>query len=209
MQGALGAERIGFAAEMFAGVDDQRMEFVKELVAAGERGFEGDAEFLMRGFGVREMVALEDAAGIGVHHENGVFAGVKEDGVSGFRANAAQGQESFAKSGGGCCEKTMERAAVVFVEEGYEGFESFGFLAEVPGGTKVWGELRRRNFLDSGGGQQLGAAQVGDGAFDVFPGSVLGKDGAHDDFETGTAGPPVLWAMGGEQRVIVGMQVVF
>src|SRR4030095_5940365 len=37
------------------------------------------------------------------------------------------------------------------------------------------------------------------GALDVFPGSVLRQDGANDDFEAGTAGPPMLRAVSGEE----------
>ena len=209
MQGALRAEWIGFAAEMFAGVDNQGMEFVEELVVTGERGFEGGPEFFVSGFGMSEMVAFEYAAGIGVHDKDGMLARVKEDGVGGFRTDAPQGQELFAKSGGRCCEKTIKRTAVFFVEEGYEGFESLGLLAEVSGGAEVAGELGWGDIADSGGGQQLGAAQVGDGAFDVFPRSVLREDSAYDNFEAGAPGPPVLWAISGEERVIVRMQLVF
>ena len=50
MQGALRAEWIGFAAEMFAGVDNQGVEFVEELVVAGERGFEAGPEFFVSSF---------------------------------------------------------------------------------------------------------------------------------------------------------------
>jgi len=82
-------------------------------------------------------------------------------------------------------------------------------LTEASGGAEMAGELGRGDIADSGGGQQLGASQVGDGAFDVFPGSVLREDCAYDNFEAGAAGPPVLRAMGGEERVIVGLQTVF
>lgn len=209
MQGALRAEWIGFAAEMFAGVDNQGMEFVEELVLSGERGFEAGPEFFVSGFRMSEMVPFEYAAGIGVHDKNGMLARVKEDGVGGFRADAPQGQELFANSGGRCREKTTKRTAVFFVQEGYEGFESFALLAEVSGGAEVAGQLGWGDIADSGGGQQLGAAQVGDGVFDVFPRSVLREDGAYDNFEAGAPGPPVLGTDSSEERVIVRMQVVF
>jgi hypothetical protein len=209
MQRALRAERIGSTAEMLARVDDQGVKFVEELVVAGERGFEGGAEFFVGRFGISEMVAFEDAAGIGVHNKDGLLAGVEQDGVSSFRPDAALSEELFAKGGGRHGEKMIEGATVFFVQEGYKGFESFGFLTEVSGGAEMAGELGQGDIADRGGGQQLGASQVGDGAFGVFPGSVLRKDCAYDNFEAGAAGPPVLRAIGGEERRIVGMQVVF
>ena len=148
-----------------------------------------------------EKVAFKDAARVGVHDEHGVFASVEEDGVGGFRADATQGQELFAKSGGRSGEKTIKRAAMVFVQEGHEVFEGFGFLAVVTGGTEMSGKPDRRDFLDGGRGEQPGTAQVGDGTFDVFPGRVLREDSAYDNFEAGAARPPVLRAMGGEERV--------
>ena len=57
---------------------------------------------------------------------------------------------------------------------------------------------------DGGWREELSGAKIGDSAFDVFPGSVLGKDCADDDFEAGTAGPPVLRAVGGEEGMVVG-----
>jgi len=49
----------------------------------------------------------------------------------------------------------------------------------------------------------MSGAQLANGAFDVGPRSVLGEDGADDDFEAGAAGPPVLRAVSGEKRVEV------
>jgi len=42
---------------------------------------------------------------------------------------------------------------------------------------------------------------------DVGPGSVLDQDGANDDFKGSAARPPVLWAVSGEEGVVVGTQV--
>lgn len=181
------------------------MEFIEELLFAGERGLESRADFFITGIGMSETVAFKDAAGVGVRNKDGMLAGVEKDGVGGFRADATQGKELFAERAGRCGEKMTQRSAVFLREESCEGFEGFGFLPKVAGRAEVDGELGWGDPADSGEGQQLGVAQVGDGAFDVFPGSVLGEDGAYDNFEAGAAGPPVLRAMGSEERVIVGM----
>ena len=76
-------------------------------------------------------------------------------------------------------------------------------MAEVARRAKQLRELRRARAQYGGGRKQASAAQVGDGAFDVGPGSVLSEDGADDDFETSAAGPPVLRAVSGEKRVEV------
>jgi len=62
------------------------------------------------------------------------------------------------------------------------------------------------NGADGGWREELSGAKIGDSAFDVFPGSVLGKDCADDDFEAGTAGPPVLRAVSDEEGMVVGVE---
>src|SRR5262245_6947546 len=125
------AKRIGLAAVMLSGMDDERVEFVEEVVIARERGFESGAEVLIGGFGMGEAVAFEDAAGVGIDDEDGMLAGIEEDGVGGFGADAAKSEKLFAEALGGGSEQAVERAAVLGEEKSNEGLESLGFLAEV------------------------------------------------------------------------------
>jgi len=128
-------------AEMFAGVDDEGMEFVEELVVGGERGFEESSDFVVGKFGMGVAVTFENAAGVGVDDEDRMFAGVEKNGVGGFRADAAEAEELLAKDGSWRGEQVVERTVVGVEEEFHEGLESFGFLAEVAGGAEEPCEL--------------------------------------------------------------------
>jgi len=195
-----------------AGLDDESVEFVEELGIAWELGFNERANLFVGAarislhFGREEIVAFEDAARVSVDNEDEVPASVKEDGVGGFRADAADGEELIAQSCGGGGEETVERTAVIFIKKSDERFEGFGLLAEIARGAEVLGERGGRDAVDGGRGEKLCCAKVGDGAFDVFPGGVLREDGADDDFEAGTAGPPVLRTMSSEECVVVAVK---
>jgi hypothetical protein len=135
-QGAVEAKRIGFAAEIFADVDDEGVEFVKELVIGGEGRLEHFADFIISEFGVNATVALQDSASVRVDYENGMFASVEKNGVGGFRTDATQLQELLAEGCGGSSEKVGEGAAVRVEKKVYERLKRFGFLPEVAGGAE-------------------------------------------------------------------------
>jgi len=191
---------------MFAGVDDESVKFVEELVVERKSGMEQLAKLFVVGFGLSEAVAFEDAAGVGVDDENRVPASIEKNGIGGFWSDAAQGKELLTKNRGRGGEEFAERAAVFTVEKPHKGLQGFCFLPEVARGAEQRGELRRACPSHGRGRKQASAAQIGNGVFDVGPGSVLREDGADDDFETSASGPPVLWAVGSEKRVEVAEQ---
>jgi len=188
---------------MFARVNNEGVVFVEEGGVGGQALFEEGANFLVGGFGASQRVTLENAPSVGIDDEDFMIAGVQEDGVGGFRANAVDGKELLAELAGGGGQELVERALVVMAKEANEGLEFPSFLAEIAGGADELSESREGNAFDGRGGEELFAAEPGEGALDVGPSGVLGEDGADDDFETGPAGPPVLRAMGGEERVEV------
>src|SRR4051794_20605445 len=114
-------------------------------------------------------MAFEDAASVGVDHEDFVLTGVEQDGVGGFRGNAVQREEFRAKFRSGPREHYCQRAVVVVIKMGDEDLEPSGLLTEVSGGTDVLFELRQRRVAYSGEGEHACAAQVGEGEFDVGP----------------------------------------
>jgi len=188
------------------------VEFIEELGIAWELGFKERANLFVGAArisldsGWEEIVAFEDAARVGVDNEDEVPASVEEDGVGGFRADAADGEELIAQSCGSGGEETAERTAVIFIKKSDEGLEGFGLLAEIARGAEVLGERGGRDAVDGGRGEKLCCAKVGNGAFDVFPGGVLREDGADDDFEAGPAGPPLLRTVSSQERVVVGVK---
>ena len=118
-------------AEVFADVDDQSVKFVEELRIPGQRSLQHRANFFVAGSMMRKRMPLEDAAGVGVHNEDRLFAGVKKDGVGGLRANTADGEDLLAKDFSRSSEHSRKGAAVRFVEKLNERLEGFGLLAEV------------------------------------------------------------------------------
>lgn len=193
-------------------MDDKSVEFVEELGIAWQLRFKERANFFVGpariglDFGWGEIVALEDAARVGVDYEDGMLTSVEKDRVGGFRADAVDGEELIAQSCGGGGEETVERTGVFLVEEGDERFKGFGFLAEVAGRAEVFCERGGRDAMNGGRGEKFCCTKVGNGAFDVFPGSVLRKYGADDDFEAGTTRPPVLTTVSSEECVVVGVK---
>jgi hypothetical protein len=87
------------------------------------------------------------------------------------------------------------------IKEVYEGLERFGFLAEVAGGAEKLRQSRGANAPDGLRREQARVAQVANGTLNVAPRSVLRQDGANNNFKAVPARPPVLRAMGREERV--------
>jgi hypothetical protein len=195
----------------FTGADDESVELVEEPGIARELGLEEGADLLVRaaraalGAGTEEPMTAEKTAGVGVNNKDGMVAGIEEDGVGGFRPDAAEREELFTQNVRGRCEKGIERAFILFKKEGDEGFEGLRFLAEVAGGAKVGSEPGGANFCYCGGREQFCGAKIGDGALYILPRGVLGKNGADDDFKAGTAGPPMLRAVSRKEGIEVGI----
>src|SRR5690349_13386793 len=59
----------------------------------GERRLYPGPQFLVPGSGGRDSVPLEQALGVVVHHKNGEFAGIEEDGIGSFWTDAMQSEE--------------------------------------------------------------------------------------------------------------------
>src|SRR5262249_14420871 len=143
-------EAIGsrFLAVMFAGAHDKRVKFVKELMIAGEGRFEGGAQLFVGGLGVGETVAFEDAAGVGVNHEDGMLSGVEKDRIGSFGTDAANSEKLFPEALGWSGEEAIERAMVVVEKKGDESLESFGLLAEIAGRAEAGSKARWADCAD-------------------------------------------------------------
>lgn len=103
-EGALSTEGGTSAAEVFSGEDDEGMKFVEEFGIGGQGFFEDGAESFIGFFSGGEAMALENAAGVGIHNEDRVIAGVKQNGVGSFGADAVNAEELFAQGCGGSTE---------------------------------------------------------------------------------------------------------
>ena len=88
------------------------MKFVQELVIDGKSRLKHVTDFVVGKFRMGVTVAFQDATSVGVDYEYGMFAGVEEDGVGGFRADAAKGEKLSAKNVGASGEKAGEGACM-------------------------------------------------------------------------------------------------
>ena len=118
---ALRATRILRSAEILPDMDDECVEFVKELMVGRECSLKLMAYFVVANFRTCELVAFEDAAGVGVDHEHRMFSSVEQDGIGGFRADAAEVEELFAENIGGSGEKASKRTFMGLKQELHEG----------------------------------------------------------------------------------------
>lgn len=76
------------AAEVFASIDNEPVVLLERLEIAVKVSLEERAELFVGRAIVGEAVSLEHAAGVGVDDEDGLVAGVEQDVVCGFWANA-------------------------------------------------------------------------------------------------------------------------
>ena len=202
------------AAVPFAGFDDQGVELV---VVAGESvgrfvvAFRGES-LLGEGLDLGvfcvvggEAVANGDAAEVFVDHHGGDAQGVEENGIGGFGANTGEIEEVIANGfliGVSATSKGGHAAFVFGVEKGDEGFEGRGFAQHETRGADEIAELSFGDRTEAADGEGAASAQVGNGAFDGFPGGILGEVSADDDFEGRFGRPPPLRAPGCNEALI-------
>jgi len=165
--------------------------------------FNHDANFFVRGFPADDAVAQQHAARVGVHDEDGMIAGIEQDGIGSFGADAVEFQQLCSKLSGRLGEHARERAGILAVEESDEGLEIARFLAEVAGGTHQRFEFIERNLAHGADAEAAGASQICHGFFHVAPVGVLRKVGADDDFKARAGRPPVLRAIAGEESGVI------
>ena len=206
MQCALGAVRILRSAVVLAGVNDQGVEFIVQRRVGGKVALEEMAEVFVTAVRFAQAMTFEQAPRVGVNDEDRMVAGVEQDGVGGFRPDAVDREQLFAQRRGWHAEHFGERAVVLLSEKADECFQFLRFLAEVAGRADELGEFGEWDCFDRAGLEELRAVEVGDGRFDVGPRGVLDQDSADDDLEAGSAGPPVLRTVGGEEGVVVGVE---
>ena len=150
-----------------------------------------------------DAVALKNAAGVGVHDEDGMIAGVEQDGVGGLRAHAAERQEFRAELVHGLGEHAVERATILFVKKTDERLQPLRLLPEISRRPDQLLQSSQRNLAKPLHAEGTRAAQVDDCFFHVAPVGVLREVSAHDDFQPRLCRPPVLRTPAVEESTIV------
>ena len=191
---------------MFSGLDDEGVKFVEERGAGGQVTFKDCPNLLVRFFPRGQVMTFENSAGVGIHNEHGMIAGIEEDGVGRLWADAMDGKELFAKNISSSVEHSGEGAAVSLAEELDKGSELAGFLAEIARGADEVGKFWFGELFEGLGGKKLVAAQFAEGALDVGPAGILREDGSDDHFEAGAGGPPMLRSVGLEESLVVVLE---
>src|ERR1051325_7864515 len=111
--------------------------------------FDHCADFFVAGFLIDDAVPQQNATCVCVHHKYRMIAGVEQNGVGSFRANAVELQQLCSKLCRRLSKHAGERTGVVAIEERDECLEIPRFLAEVAGRTNQLFEFIDRQFAHS------------------------------------------------------------
>src|SRR5262249_33079455 len=122
---------------------------------------------------MRESMAFQNAARIGVNHKDGMISGVEQDGVGGLWADAVHAEKLFAELRGGHGEHGLQRATMLFVEKTKKGFQFARFLSKVTRRADEASKTRLRNLRERCGSEEFRSTKVFNGARGVHPGCVL------------------------------------
>ena len=139
-----------------------------------------------------QPMAFQDAARVGVHHENGVPACIEKNGIGGFRSDAVQRQQFFPQPGGRLRKHPLQRPAILLIEVVHEALQPLGLLAEVARRPDHPCELGQRYAADAIHIEHAFSPQLPQGPLHVRPRRILGQERPHNDLEAGVGGPPVL-----------------
>ena len=167
------------------------MVLVEELGIGGQLPEEQLLDLLIPGVFTNEVMAEQDAIGVGIHHEHRFASPIQRDGIGGFRADSLYGQQFFPEGLGVLLEKGLEIPAL-FPDGGEKPLEAFGLLVVLPGRSDFFGQhLQGQGFQGLKGEQPILAQCLEDHAH-IAPAGVLGQHRTEHDLEGGFAGPPVL-----------------
>ncbi|HYA61902.1 MAG TPA: hypothetical protein VED66_01785 [Candidatus Sulfotelmatobacter sp.] len=195
--------RLTLPAKMFSGMHDESVVLIEERSVWRQTLLKKRANMIVRFPAVKEVMAFENAAGVGIHDKDGMLAGVEKDRVSGLRANAVNGEELLTELGGGRGKKPVKRAPMGAAEKSDEFLHLAGLLAKIAGGADESSETGEGNALNGGGREQICSTKLGDGPLHIGPTGVLSQDSPNNNLKTGAARPPVLWPVSPEQSIIV------
>lgn len=209
----------GYATAMcLAYVDDERVEFVVmtgKVFGLPEGAFRGEG-LVGEGLNVDILCVIRDegvtdgdAAQVFIDDHGWDIEGVEENRIGGFGTDAGEGEEVLADCRSVKDSSPMQcfdLAGVMGVEKGDEGFERGRLAQHETGRADEIAEFGFGDFSQASDGKDAACFEIGDGTLDAFPGGVLGKVGADDDFEDGPRRPPLLWAESFDEMVIHGAE---
>jgi hypothetical protein len=174
------------------GFDQQSVKLIKKSCVNGQVLMEkllcGRIPVVRR----KNFMPGQDAAGVGVRNEKRKIAGIKQDGVHRFRAEAAKGQQlrphNFRRLG----EERVKRATVAGIEPLDKGPDSTCFLPEIARRTDAFFDLDSRSPAQTLPAEETRGPKADNGPGSILPIRILGEDGAEDDLQASACRPPAL-----------------
>ena len=106
--------------------------FKKFLRQWPERLLEELSNLFIAGAGWGQLVALQNAAGVGIDHKYRMIPRIEQNRIGSFWAHSIEPKQLFAERGGGFGEHAGQGTGVTIVEEPDKCFQALGFLPEVP-----------------------------------------------------------------------------
>lgn len=190
-------------AKTFSGFNQKSMELIKHSRIAWQMLVQ---ELLRGGIvvaGLDQAMARQDAARIGIGDEEGLLAGVKQDGIDGFRPQASQFEQLDAERPRRTGKELAERSPVSSIEPLDKGLNGARLLPKVAGGTDAGFEVRGGSGAQSVPLEESAFLKAADRYGDIPPRRVLSEDSAEDDLQASACRPPALRAELLQQQFVI------
>src|SRR5947209_1302888 len=109
------------------------LQYLEQLrFGAADGALDQVSDLLVADLFADDSVPFQNAARISVHYEYRMISRIEQNGIGSFRSHAIQGQQLSAKLLCFLGEHAIQRAAVFFIQISDKGFQTLGFLPEVP-----------------------------------------------------------------------------
>ncbi|HUZ47409.1 MAG TPA: hypothetical protein VMW54_12310 [Terriglobia bacterium] len=190
-------------AKTFSGFDQKSMELIKHSLIARQMLVQ---ELLRGGIvvaGLDQAMARQDAARIGVGDEEGLLAGVKQDGIDGLRPQASQFEQLDAERPGRTGKEFSERSPVSSLEPLDKGLNGARLLPKVAGGADAGFKFRGGSGAQALPLKESAVLKAADRHGDIPPRRVLSEDSAEDDLQASARRPPALRAELLQQQLVI------
>jgi hypothetical protein len=189
-----------------AGFDQQGMKLIEKPLICRQMLVKKALRGLVTVLRRNQFMPRQNTARISIGNKERLLAGIEQNGVRGFRAQASERQQLRPGRILRLCKQRVQRTLVDGVKPLDECPDRPRLLPEVPCRTNTRFKLRNRGLPQSGPAQQAGVSKARNGPGSILPCRVLGKDGAEDDLQASACRPPALAAELPKERFVVRFQ---
>ena len=178
------------------------MILVEHCGVVGQAALEIVLDLLIIGVEAEPTVSGENPLRVGINHKAGQPAGVEQDRIGRFRADAVDFQQLAPQLAERRAKHRLDRTIVAIYKELQQAPQPLGLDAKVSGRLDQVVQFFLGHCVEGMGFEQVGLAEVVDRPGDVLPIGVLHQHGADHHFEGRLARPPVLGAQRVQEAVI-------